>query len=397
LKNVLLVISGSVAAYKALELIRLLRGDGVNVNAILTQGGAEFITPLAVSSLTGNPTYSDLFSLKDEVEMGHIQLSRLADAIIVAPASADIMAKMAAGIADNLATATLLASDKPIFVAPAMNKYMWEHPATRRNIAQLQADGVEIIFPQEGELACGEIGSGRMAEPLEIKNQLFPAQKLKNKKILITSGGTQEPIDPVRYIGNRSSGLQGWQIAKVFAQAGAEVTLISAPTNLPLLPNVCQINVQTAQEMFAATINSLPVDIAIFAAAVADWRPEMAATNKIKKRDNATAPNIKLSETPDILAYVAKHPSQRPDLVIGFAAESENLLENARQKLLRKGCDWLLANDISEGKIFGELETEILFLTADGEEKFPRMRKIEVAEKLLERLTSPSPSGRGTG
>jgi phosphopantothenoylcysteine decarboxylase/phosphopantothenate--cysteine ligase len=391
-KSVLLIISGSIAAYKALELARQLKEQHITVRAILTKGGAEFITPLSVAALTGEQVYDELFSLKDETEMGHIRLSREADMIIVAPASADIIAKMATGQADDLATATLLASNAPIMVAPAMNSKMWEHPATKRNIAQLQADGVTVIQPEQGALACGEVGAGRMVAPeiivSTILQKLTPHGPLKGKRAIVTSGPTHELIDPVRYIGNRSSGKQGHAIAAALADAGAYVTLISGPTALPTPNNVTQVDVRTAEEMFQAVMSFLPCDIAVFAAAVADWRPEVRAEQKIKKRDmdNGKVPEIKLVQTSDILASVSQHSSRRPKLVVGFAAETENVAAYAEEKRKSKGCDWLLANDTSGGSIFGQENTELLFFSATGAETWGQMKKTEAAEKLTKRV-----------
>ncbi len=390
-KNILLIISGSIASYKALELIRLLRQEGAAVRAILTAGGAEFITPLAVSSLTGTPTYTDLFSLKDEVEMGHIRLSREAEAIIVAPASADLLAKMAQGRADDLASAVLLAADKPVWIAPAMNHRMWAHPATRRNIAQLTADGVRLVGPVEGEMACGEYGPGRMADPAEIVRHVMQgkarrsgkAGSLKGKTALVTAGPTQEPIDDVRFLGNRSSGRQGYAIAGALAMAGAKVTLVSGPTFLRAPEGVTCIPVMTAQEMYDAALGVLPVDMAVCTAAVADWTPEAALPGKLKKRRNAAPPELRLRETPDILAAISKH-KQRPALVAGFAAEAGELEKQASEKRMRKGCDWILANDISGGRVFGEERTELLFITEDAAEPWGCLSKQEAAARLVE-------------
>lgn len=391
-KSVLLIISGSVAAYKALELARQLKEQQIRVRTILTQGGAQFITPLSVSALTGEAVYTDLFSLKDEAEMGHIRLSREADLIVVAPASADIIAKMATGQADDLATATLLAASVPVLVAPAMNVKMWEHPATQRNIKQIQADGVEVIQPDSGVMACGEVGAGRMSPPEEIHSRIIqkltPRGPLKGKRAIVTSGPTQELIDPVRYIGNRSSGKQGHAIASALADAGAYVTLISGPTALHTPKNVSQINVRSTEEMYQAVMSCLPCDIAVFAAAVADWRPEAQAQQKIKKRDmdGGKTPEIKLIQTPDILATVSQHETRRPKLVVGFAAETENVLKYADEKRRSKGCDWLLANDTSGGRIFGEDVTELTLLTEAGTEQFGTTSKDEAAARLTQKM-----------
>ncbi len=391
-KSVLMIISGSVAAYKALELARQLREQKIRVRTILTHGGEHFITPLSISSLTGEAVYTDLFSLKDEAEMGHIRLSREADLIVVAPASADLIAKIAMGQADDLATTTLLAANAPILVAPAMNVKMWEHPATQRNIKQIQADGVEVIPPDSGLMACGEIGAGRMASPEAIHSlilqKLAPRGPLKGKRAIVTSGPTQELIDPVRYIGNRSSGKQGHAIASALAHAGAYVTLISGPTALPTPSNVSQIDVRSTEEMYQAVMSCLPCDIAVFAAAVADWRPEERAAQKIKKRDleAGKAPEIRLIQTPDILASVSQHETRRPKLVIGFAAETENLLKYADEKRRNKQCDWLLANDTSDGRIFGEDMTELTLLSEAGQEFFGRISKEEAAERVVAKV-----------
>ncbi len=392
-KRVLLIISGSIAAYKSLELIRLLRQDGLAVNAILTQGGAEFITPLSVSSLTGSETYTELFSLKDEVEMGHIRLAREADAILVAPASADLLSKMAQGMANDLATATLLAADVPVFVAPAMNHRMWEKDATQRNIKQLEQDGISVIAPESGDLACGETGSGRMADPEAIRQILLKQLELTprpaplaGKKAIVNAGPTQEPIDPVRYLSNHSSGKQGYAIARALWLAGADVTLISGPTHLPPVSEASQINVQTASEMYDATLGALHADIAICTAAVADWTVAQPAEQKLKKRDSGEPPTLQLTETRDILAALSQHPTDRPDLVIGFAAETEKMASHAKAKRERKGCDWIVANDTSGGKIFGADDTEVTLVTAEGSEPWPPMSKQDVAYKLTDAI-----------
>ncbi|MDG1287625.1 MAG: bifunctional phosphopantothenoylcysteine decarboxylase/phosphopantothenate--cysteine ligase CoaBC [Rickettsiales bacterium] len=387
INSILLIISGSVAAYKSLELIRLFRKSGVTVDAILTKGGQEFITPLAVSSLSGNETYTDLFSLKDEVEMGHIQLSRKADAILVAPASADIIAKMATGQCNDLATTTLLATDKPVYIAPAMNHRMWENAATQRNIVQLQADGITLIEPTAGEMACGEHGMGRFAELETILSAATGGKTqslaLRNKKVLVTAGPTHEPIDPVRYLGNRSSGKQGIAIAEALAAQGAEVHLVLGPTHEKPSHTITTYPVQTAQEMFDQCQNLLPADIAICTAAVADWKVE-GSNHKIKKK-SGESPNISLSENPDILKWLSQEATQRPELVIGFAAETESLEANANAKLAKKGCDWLLANDVSEGKVFGKDKTQILLLPED--ENWHGSKR-EIALKLVDKITN---------
>ena len=366
IKSILIIISGSVAAYKSLELIRNFKKSGVAVDVILTKGAQEFITPLVVSSLTGNETFTDLFSLKDEVEMGHIQLSRKADAILVAPATADIIANMATGQCNDLATTTLLATDKPVFVAPAMNHKMWEHAATQRNIVQLQKDGVTIIQPSEGEMACGEYGVGRFAELTDIQSyfessKTFESKPLQGFKAVITAGPTHEPVDPVRFLGNRSSGKQGIAIASSLADAGADVHLVLGPTHLTTPSNVKTVNVMTADEMYHAVKNVKGADIAICAAAVADWKV-ISAENKIKKSADNTPPALMLEENKDILKWLSQEVVPRPSLVVGFAAETENLDANAEAKLKRKACNWLLANDVSEGKVFGKDKNQIHFL-----------------------------------
>jgi phosphopantothenoylcysteine decarboxylase/phosphopantothenate--cysteine ligase len=390
-RSVLLIISGSVSAYKSLELIRLLRAQSVVVHTILTRGGAQFVTPLAVSSLTGTKTYHDQFSLTDEVEMGHIQLSRIADIVLIAPASADLLAKMANGIADDLATTALLATNKPVIVAPAMNHKMWHHPATQRNLAQLRADGVQVIDPTEGDMACGEFGIGRLAEPKDIVAALQNLEKpitelptlgskLFGKHAIVTSGPTHEPIDPVRFIGNHSSGKQGHAIASALAAAGARVTLISGPTRLPDPAGIKVVHITTGEEMLRAAEAALPADIFVGAAAVADWKPSAVAEQKIKKQAKLDMLSLDFLPTSDILAAMAQH-AQRPALVVGFAAETEHLRTHAKAKRMAKGADWMLGNDVSRG-IFGNDENEILFLTKEGEDHWPRMSKREVAEKL---------------
>ena len=362
--SILLIISGSIAAYKALELIRLLRKADIGVECILTRGGAEFITPLSVSSLSGTKTYMELFSLTDEEEMGHIQLSRKHDLVVVAPASANLIAQLVHGESPDLAATTLLATDKLVLLCPAMNSQMWQHAATQANLHTLQQRGVELVQPDAGALACGETGPGRMAEPQEIldsiQHRLAQRTALRGKKAIVTAGPTHEPLDPVRYLANRSSGKQGFAIAEALARAGADVTLISGPVGLASpLPSITLQAVQTAGEMLAACESALPADIFIGCAAVADWAPVPAAS-KLKKREDGTLPTITLRENPDILRTVANH-AQRPQLVVGFAAETENLEANARAKRQRKNCDWLLANDVSEGKVFNSDETSLLF------------------------------------
>ena len=391
-RRILLIISGGIAAYKALELIRLVRRQGAAVSAVLTAGGAEFVTPLSIQALTEERVYQDLFSLTDESEMGHIQLSRAADLVVVAPASADILARMAAGLASDLATTLLLATDKPVLVAPAMNHRMWGHAATVANLAALRARGVAVVGPDEGAMACGEYGPGRLAEPpaiLEaIRAMLAPAERpLAGRHALVTSGPTHEPIDPVRYIANRSSGRQGHAIAGALAELGARVTLISGPVSIsdPWGPTVRRV--ETAEQMLAACEAALPADIAVFAAAVADWRMREQRGDKIKKGADAAPPQLDLVPNPDILAIIAQRAEGRPRLVIGFAAETDHLIENAMAKRARKGCDWLVANDVSAaGGIMGGAENEIQLITATGVEPWPRLPKEEVAARLAARI-----------
>ena len=394
-KRILLIVSGGIAAYKVLEFIRRVREHDVDVRAILTKGGGQFVTPLSLSALTENKVYQDLFSLTDESEMGHINLSRQADLLLVAPASADIMAKMANGQCNDLATTTLLATDKPVLVAPAMNVRMWDHPATQANLNTLIERGVGVIGPTEGPMACGEFGMGRMAEPdailasvlrrLDIitKSEQSP---LNNKKILVTSGPTQEAIDPVRFIANKSSGRQGHAIAAAFAAKGADVTLVSGPTQLANPIGVNVINVISASEMYDVCINQSKVDIGVFAAAVADWRVEGQFGQKIKKQDGQL-PDLKLIENPDILQTISKQKTGRPKLVIGFAAETENIAENAKVKRQRKGCDWILANDVSTSSgTFGGDENTIHLITPEGSEDWPRMTKQAAAQRLVDAI-----------
>ena len=391
-QRILLIVSGGIAAYKALELIRLLKRAGAAVSSVLTAGGAEFVTPLSIQALTEERVYQDLFSLTDESEMGHIQLSRAADLVVVAPASADILARMAAGLASDLATTLLLATDKPVLVAPAMNHRMWGHAATVANLATLRARGVAVVGPDEGPMACGEYGPGRLAEPPAIldaiRAMLAPAERpLAGRHALVTSGPTHEPIDPVRYIANRSSGRQGHAIGRALAELGARVTLISGPVGIPDPPGVTVRRVETAEQMLAACEAALPADIAIFAAAVADWRMREQRSAKIKKGADAAPPALDLIPNPDILATIAKRAEGRPRLVIGFAAETDHLIENAIAKRARKGCDWLVANDVSEaGGIMGGAENEVQLITAMGVEPWPRLPKEAVAARLAARI-----------
>ncbi|MBP3125542.1 bifunctional phosphopantothenoylcysteine decarboxylase/phosphopantothenate--cysteine ligase CoaBC [Thalassospira sp. ER-Se-21-Dark] len=396
-KSVLLIISGGIAAYKVLEVIRRLRDRGIHIRAILTKGGAEFVTPLSVAALTENKVYQDLFSLTDEAEMGHIRLSREADLVLVAPASADILAKMATGQAGDLATTALLATNKPVMIAPAMNVEMWNHPATQANIATLEGRGVLRVGPSSGDLACGEFGSGRLAEPAEIIASVVDfldaqdaPKPLAGKKAVVTSGPTHEPIDPVRYIANRSSGKQGHAIAEALAQAGADVTLVTGPVTLPDPVGVKVVRIETAREMLGAVQAALPADIAVCAAAVADWRTADEAGQKLKKDGSGVIPNLKLSENPDILATISKAGATRPGLVIGFAAETENVTAHARAKRLRKGCDWILANDVAPSTgTFGGDDNEICLISGEDEtsdERWERQSKTGVARALSARI-----------
>jgi phosphopantothenoylcysteine decarboxylase / phosphopantothenate---cysteine ligase len=394
-RRILLIIAGGVAAYKSLELIRRLRERGWRVRAILTSGGGEFITPLAVGSLTGEKVYTDLFSLTDEAEMGHIRLSREADLVVVAPATADLMAKMANGLADDLASTALLATDKPVLVAPAMNPQMWAHPATQRNLAVLAADGVRTVGPNPGDMACGEVGLGRMAEPHEIvmaiERMLAPAARpLRGLRALVTSGPTVEAIDPVRYLTNRSSGKQGHAIAAALAEAGAAVTLVTGPVQEPDPKGVRMVRVDSAEDMLRAAQAALPVDAVVCAAAVSDWRPARAVGQKIKKRPGEGAPQLDLVENPDILRTLSQPGPARPRLVIGFAAETEDVVANARRKLAAKGCDWILANDVSaEQGTFGGVNNTVHLIRQDADpEAWPRLAKAEVASRLVARIVA---------
>ena len=389
-KRVLLIIGGGIAAYKSLLLIRLLRKSGVAVTPVLTRAGAEFVTPLSVAALAGEKVYSALFDLTDESQMGHIQLSRVADLVVVAPATADLLAKMAQGRADDLASTLLLATDTPVLVAPAMNVRMWDHAATQRNIAQLKADGIGFVGPTEGDMACGEFGFGRMAEPEQIFAAISAALQdgpLRGKHIIVTSGPTHEPIDPVRYIANRSSGAQGTAIAVALRNLGAAVSFITGPATVPAPDGVRIVRVQTAVQMQAAVQAALPADAAVLAAAVADWRVLNAVESKIKKDKSGKMPVLEFAENPDILAQVAQLPSHRPKLVVGFAAETDNVLANAVAKRLRKGCDWIVANDVSPGTgIMGGTENAVTLISASGTESWPRMTKYAVAQKLALRI-----------
>lgn len=389
--SVLLIVGGGIAAYKAHELIRLLKTRGATVRIILTKAAEQFVTPLSLASLSGEKVYTSLFSLADEMEMGHIQLSRAADLLVVAPATADLMAKMANGLADDLASTALLATDKRVLIAPAMNVRMWRHPATARNVDTLHRDGITIMGPNEGEMACGEFGPGRMAEPNEILvgiiEMLKPqAQPLAGRKVVVTAGPTREPIDPVRFISNHSSGKQGYAIAKAAAAFGAETILISGPVSLPVPPGVQVMPVETAQEMLEACESEMPADIAIFTAAVADWRVAAKAPEKLKKTVGGP-PSLILTENPDILATISRS-KKRPGIVVGFAAETERVTEHAAHKLEKKGCDLIVANDVSHGSgVFGSDSNTVHLVSAKGVVDWPHMSKNEVAQKLMEHLT----------
>ena len=389
-KRILLIVGGGVAAYKALELTRLARKAGLAVRPVLTAAGAQFVTPLSLAALSEDKVYTDLFSLTDEAEMGHIQLSRAADLVVVAPATADLMAKAANGHASDLASTTLLATDKPVLMAPAMNVRMWEHAATRRNLATLKADGVRFVGPDEGPMACGEFGEGRMAEPPAILEAILAAlagasaRPLAGKHAIVTAGPTAEPIDPVRVITNRSSGKQGFAIAGALAELGAEVTLVAGPVAQPTPPGVRRVDVETAQEMLAACEAALPANIAVCVAAVADWRPATLGARKIKKGEGGPQP-IALVENPDILATLAKDP-RRPKLVVGFAAETNDVEDHARAKLARKGCDWIVANDVSQPGVMGGDENAVAIVSAKGVERWERLAKGAVARRIAERI-----------
>lgn len=401
-KRILLIIGGGIAAYKSAELIRLIRKAGHAVRCVLTKGGAQFVTPLTLGALSEDKVYTDLFDLKDEAEMGHIQLSRQADLVVVCPATADLLAKMHAGIADDLGTTLLLATDKPVLAVPAMNVRMWQHAATRRNVAALRADGVHIMDPDAGEMACGEFGPGRLPEPERIFGEighlltLAPPDMLAQpdfseathrplygKHVLVTAGPTYEAIDPVRYIANRSSGRQGFAIAQAAAELGANVTLVSGPVGLATPPGVIRIDVESAREMLAEVEKALPADVAIMVAAVADWRAADVPEQKIKK-DGKGVPPLSLTENPDILATLGKH-KQRPGLLVGFAAETEKIVEHAQAKLAKKGCDWIVANDVS-GDVMGGANNAFHIVTKDGVENWPDSPKDVIARKLMEKI-----------
>ena len=391
-KRILLIISGGIAAYKSLTLIRRLRERNIAVRCVLSVAAAKFVTPLTVGALSGDKVYTDLFSLTDEQEMGHIRLSREADLVVVAPASADLLAKAANGLADDLASTILLATDKPVLIAPSMNTEMWEHPATQRNLAILAGDGVHRVGPDEGDLACGEIGAGRVAEPDNILATIEAMlagtlSDLASVRALVTSGPTQEPIDPVRYIGNRSSGKQGYAIAQALAALGADVTLITGPTKEPDPLRARVIRIQTAEEMLAACLKALPVDVAVCAAAVSDWRASVPANQKIKR--SGKSQHLELIETPDILGRLSAAQPNRPTLVVGFAAETEAVIENATKKRLTKGCDWIIANDVSQKSgVFGSTHNKVHVIDEIGVEDWPVASKAVIAERLAARIAS---------
>ena len=390
-KRILLVVTGGIAAFKALELVRLIKANGINVRVVLTESGSKFVTPLSIQALTEDKVYTELFSLTDESEMGHIQLSRDADLILVAPATANILAKMRAGISDDLASTVLLATDKPVLVAPSMNVRMWEHAATQDNIGVLIKRGVEVLGPDVGAMACGEFGAGRMCEPAEIVQHVLSFlslnKSLEGKTALVTSGPTLEPIDPVRFISNRSSGKQGYAMASALSKHGAKTTLVTGPTNLSDHSGVKVIKIETAADMLQACLDSLPADIAICAAAVADWHVVNNSEQKIKKRDSGPASILELNENPDILKTLSQLDSNRPDLVVGFAAETENLINNAVKKQKNKGCDWIFANDVSESTgTFGGENNLVHLITDKGSEEWPLMLKEDVAIRLVEKI-----------
>ena len=390
-KQILLIVSGGIAAYKAAVLVRRLKDAGATVVPILTKGGAQFITPLTLAGLAEHPVYEDLFSLKDEAEMGHIRLAREADLILVAPASADLIGRMAAGLADDLASTTLLAADGPVAIAPSMNPVMWANPATQANVHALMARGVHVWGPADGDMACGEIGSGRLTEPedlVALAEAFFAPKPLAGKRALVTSGPTHEPVDPVRVMANRSSGQQGQAVAAALAAAGADVTLVTGPVALPPPVGVHVQRVETADEMLAAAQAALPADIAVFAAAVADWKPKDAAPEKLKKQADDDELELRFVKNPDILATIAQG-EPRPGLVVGFAAETENLVDNARAKRRKKQVDWILANDVSGGAVFGAANNAVTLVTGDGAdavETWPELSKSQVAARLVARM-----------
>lgn len=389
-KRILLIIGGGIAAYKSLELIRELGRRGITSRVILTKSGAEFVTPLSVAALSGEKVFSELFDLTDETEMGHIELSRSADLVVVCPATADLMAKAANGLANDLASTALLATDKPVLMVPAMNVRMWEHAATKRNVARLRADGVTVVEPDVGPMACGEFGPGRLPDvPVivhEVEAMLSPkAKRLSGLHALVTAGPTREPLDPVRYISNHSSGKQGYAIAAALAAEGARVTLVSGPVSLSAPAGVELVQVETAREMLKACEDALPADVFVSVAAVADWRPVKAAPQKLKLKGKGAAPAIELAENPDILRTLSHKRKHRPRLVIGFAAETHDVEALATEKRARKGCDWIVANDVS-GDVMGGAENEVYLITAEGSEHWPRLAKEDVSRRLAARV-----------
>jgi phosphopantothenoylcysteine decarboxylase/phosphopantothenate--cysteine ligase len=390
MKRVLLIIGGGIAAYKSLELIRRLRERGVAVRVVMTEAAQRFITPLAAGAIAGERVFTDLFDQAQEFDVGHIRLARECDVVVVAPATADFMAKAAHGLANDLSSAVLLATDKPVLFAPAMNPHMWANAATQRNFATLQASGLNFVGPNEGEMAeSGERGVGRMAEPEQIRDAILAVLSdgpLKGKRALVTAGPTIEAIDPVRFLSNRSSGKQGYAIAAALAELGADVTLVSGPTNLAAPPGVKRVNVESAREMLAASEAALPLDVAVMVAAVADWRPTIEAKGKIKK-DTAGLPAIALQENPDILATLSKTGKKRPKLVVGFAAETDHVEEHARAKIAKKGCDWIVANDVS-GDVMGGAENAVILITKEKAETWPRMAKEAVARRLAAEIAA---------
>lgn len=396
-KRILLIIGGGIAAFKSLDLIRRLREQGAEVVPVLTRAGEEFVTPLSASALAARKVYRDLFDLTDEAEMGHIELSRDADLVVVAPATADLMAKMAGGHANDLASTLLMATDKRVLIAPAMNVRMWQHPATQRNLAQLRDDGVLVVGPEEGSMACGEVGPGRMAEVPDIVAAVDGALSdgpLAGRHVLVTSGPTHEPIDPVRYIANRSSGAQGTAIAAALRDLGARVSFVTGPARVPPPAGVDVTRVETAREMLAAVEAALPADAAVFAAAVADWRVANATDRKMKKTDGAGLPVLDFAENPDILRSVSQMADGRPGLVVGFAAETHDVEANATAKRARKGCDWIVANDVSpETGIMGGEENKVAIVTAEGVENWPRLTKDETARRLAARISEAISGG----
>jgi len=400
--RILLIIGGGIAAYKSLELIRELGRRGIASRVILTKAGAEFVTPLSVSALSGEKVFTELFDLTDETEMGHIELSRSADLVVVCPATADLMAKAAAGLANDLASTALLATDKPVLMVPAMNVRMWEHAATKRNVARLRTDGVRVVEPDVGPMACGEFGPGRLPEVPAIVREIEaalapPSRRLEGVHALVTAGPTREPLDPVRYISNHSSGKQGYGIAAALAAEGARVTLVSGPVAIKPPDGVTFVSVETARDMLKACEDALPADVFVSVAAVADWRPVKAAPKKLKLKGQGDAPSIQLTENPDILRTLSAKRKGRPRLVIGFAAETHDVEQLAIEKRARKGCDWIVANDVS-GDVMGGSENEIFLITPDGTEHWPRLAKDDVSRRLAARvadaLTGPSPGLR---